>query len=150
MTLVAWMFQPPQASAPATIKDFSHTSQVLGGTRAYRAILPPGYASSQKRYPVIYWLHGYEGGDDEREAIIANYVATHDVIVINAGPVETVGIYPLYFPELVDQVDRNLRTLANREHRAVSGFSSGGFMACCMAGKYPDLVASASSFMGNT
>ncbi len=128
----------------------SHDSQVLSGTRTYRAILPPAYSASQKRYPVIYWLHGYEQGDEQREAIIAAYVATHDVIAINAGPIETTGEYPLYFPELVDEVDHHLRTLANRDQRAVSGFSSGGFLALWIGGKFPDLVSSASSFMGNT
>jgi S-formylglutathione hydrolase FrmB len=142
--------QTARAPAAAVIREISHESQVLGDTRTCRAILPPAYANSQKRYPVIYWLHGYEQGDDEREAIIAGYVASHDVIVINSGPVETTGGYPLYFPELVDQVDHSLRTLANRDQRAVSGFASGGFMAFWVAGKYPDLVSSASSFMGNT
>ena len=150
IALTACAFQAAQAPAPAVIRDISHASDVLGGTRTYRAILPPGYDASQKRYPVIYWLHGYEQGDGEREAIIAAYVATHDVIAVNSGPVETIGEYPLYFPELVDQVDRTFRTLTSREQRAVSGFSSGGFMAFWIAGKYPDLVSSASSFMGGT
>jgi predicted peptidase len=41
-------------------QEFSHFSQVMGGERLYRVYLPQGYAGSQKRYPVIYWLHGYE------------------------------------------------------------------------------------------
>ncbi len=148
--LAAWAFQAAQAPAPATIHEFSHPSQVLGGSRVYRAILPPGYAASLKRYPVLYWFHGYEEGDEAREAELANYVATHDLIVINTGPVETTGEFPLYFPELVDQVDKTLRTIPDRDHRGVSGFSSGGFMAFWVAGKHPDLVSSASSFMGTT
>lgn len=125
-----------------------HASQVLGGAREYRAILPPQYAASQKRYPVLYWLHGYEQTNAEREREIAEYVAAHDMIVIEAGPVETVGSYPLYFPELVENVDKSLRTLADRDHRAVTGVGVGGFMAWWVAGKFPDLVGSASNFMG--
>ncbi len=153
IALTACAFQTTESTKPSTaaeIRDISHQSQVLGGTRTYRAILPPGYAKTQKRYPVIYWLHGYEQGDEERESIIAGYVASHDVIVVNSGPIETTGGYPLYFPELVDQVDHSLRTIANRDQRAVSGFATGGFMAFWLAGKYPDVVSSASSFMGNT
>ena len=141
--LAAWVFQQT-----AVVQDLRHSSQVLGGEREYRAILPPQYAASQKRYPVLYWLHGYEQTNAEREREIAEYVAAHDLIVIEAGPVETVGSYPLYFPELVATVDKALRTLADRDHRAVTGVAMGGFMAWWIAGKFPDLVSAASNFMG--
>jgi hypothetical protein len=152
LAAAAWGFQaiPTPSPAAATTQEFTHQSQVLGGNRTYRAILPPGYAASKKRYPVLYWFHGYEQGDDEREAELARYVAGHDLIVINTGPVEMRGEFPQYFPELADQVDRTLRTIADRDHRGVSGFASGGFMALWTAGKFPDLVSSASSFMGYT
>jgi hypothetical protein len=123
---------------------------VLGGQRSYRVFLPPAYARSQKRYPVIYWLYGYEQPNLEREKEISGYVATHDAIVIYVGPVETSGNYPLYFPELVDHIDHTLRTVADRDHRAVTGYSLGGFLALYTAGKCPDLVSSASSFLGMT
>ena len=45
------------------------TSQALAGnllgdptTRTYYVLLPPGYAASDKRYPVVYVLHWYGGG----------------------------------------------------------------------------------------
>lgn len=147
MAISGWAFQ-----AQPAVQEFSHVSQVMGGTRAYRVFRPPSYAATAKRYPVIYWFHGYESAA-EVEAYsrdIAAYIATHDALVVDSGPVETTGAFPLYFPELVSQIDKTLRTLADREHRAVSGFSAGGFMAFYLAGKYPDLVSSASSFMGPT
>jgi hypothetical protein len=147
LAVCAWGFQ-----APAAVQEFSHASQVMGGTRTYRVFLPGSYAGTQKRYPVIYWLHGYESSA-EVEAYsqdIAAWVAAHDALVVDAGPVETTGGFPLYFPELADRIDKTLRTMADREHRGMSGFSAGGFMAFYLAGKYPDLVSSASSFMGPT
>lgn len=124
----------------------------MGETRTYSAVLPPSYASTQKRYPVIYWLHGFETSAEQEQIArdVAAYVAAHEVIVVNAGPAETTGEFPLYFPELVEQADKMLRTVADRDHRAITGYSAGGFMAFWMAGKYPDLVSSASSFMGPT
>jgi hypothetical protein len=149
--LGAWLFQAAQAPPPPApvIQELSHVSQVLGGPRTYRVILPPAYATSKKRYPVIYWFHGYEQTNSTAEAETATYVATHDVIVVSAGPVETEGTYPLYFPELADHIDKTLRTIPDRDHRAVTGFASGGFMSFFLAGKYPDLVGSASSFNGS-
>lgn len=144
--------QPGDQPAQAVIQDSSHASEVLGGSRAYRVYLPPAYAESQTRYPVIYWFHGFEqaGDVDAYTRQIAAYVGAHNVIVVNTGPVESTGVYPLYFPELMDRIDRTLRTVADRDHRAVSGYLAGGFFAFLMAGKYPDLVSSASSFMGPT
>ncbi len=123
---------------------------MLGGTRPYRILLPPAYAESKTRYPVLYWLTGYEQSSPEREAEFASYVASHDLIVIQAGPVETTGDYPLYIPELIDHVDRTLRTAAGREHRGVTGFGGAGFAAWLFAAKFPDLFASASNFDGPT
>ena len=124
----------------------------MGETRKFSAVLPPSYAGTQKRYPVIYWLHGFETSAEQEQMArdVAAYVAAHGVIVVNTGPVETTGESPLYFPELVEQADKALRTIADRDHRAVTGYSAGGFMALWTAGKYPDLVSSASSFMGPT
>ncbi len=67
----------------------------------------------------------------------------------NIGPVETHRQFPLYFPELVDEIDANYRTLPDRNHRAISGFSMGGFMSFWIAGKYPHLLAAAGSFCGS-
>ncbi len=158
-------------------------SQVLGETRNFRIFLPPNYETSGKRYPVIYWFHGfserfnkpvddpphrdYDSGADYGGDNIANFVATHDLIVVkvdgynprfagdnynrpyNIGPVETNRQFPLYFPDLVDFIDGNYRTIADRDHRATAGFSMGGFMSYWIAGKFPHMVSSASSFMGS-
>jgi len=136
----------------ATIQEQTHFSQVMAGNRTYRAFLPPSYAASQKRYPVIYWIHGFEQASDVAAYTkqIADYVAAHDVLVVDFGPLETTGQFPLYFPELAEQVDKNFRTIADRGHRALSGFFAGGFMALFTAGKFPDWAGSASDFMGPT
>ncbi|HXB68419.1 MAG TPA: alpha/beta hydrolase-fold protein [Candidatus Acidoferrales bacterium] len=149
--LAARAFQPGQpAAAAAIMQNITHPSQVFDATREYQVVLPPAYPSSQKRYPVIYWFNGYEHPSDEIALQIAAFVASHDVIVVRAGPADTVGRFPLYFPELADRVDKTLRTVADRDHRGVTGYATGGFVAFWMAAKYPDLIGSATSFMGAT
>jgi hypothetical protein len=130
-------------------QEFSHFSQVTGAERVYRVYLPASYAaasSSLKRYPVIYWLHGFEQSSIGAEHIkdFEKFAAAHDAIVVDCGPVETTGQFPLYFPELVEQVDQMLRTIPDRDHRGISGYATGGFLAQWSAAKFPDLVASAS------
>ncbi|RIH62817.1 hypothetical protein D1164_22930 [Mariniphaga sediminis] len=103
------------------------------------------------------------GGDN-----IANFAAQHDVIIIkadgfnrrpneeyylrpyNVSPVETYRQFPLYFPELVNHIDNKYRTIADRNHRAISGLSMGGFMTFWISGKYPHLVSCAGNFCGST
>jgi len=171
-------------AAEPIVRDATHESRVFGETRHYRIFLPPDYDTSAKRYPVIYWFHGYserynkpvagephrnyDQGEDYEGDTIARFVGDHDVIVVkwdgynprtsgenyprpyNISPVETDRQFPLYFPELVAYIDSHYRTIADREHRATSGLSMGGFMSFWIAGKYPDLVASASNFMGSS
>ena len=159
--LIGAALLPIAGAQTAIVQDLSHASQALGETRRYRAVLPPDYSQSQKRYPVAYWFHGEGERFDRLPDAIAAYVAGHDVIVVaadgsnppgqpwNIGAVAANRQFPLYFPELVEQIDRTLRTIPDRAHRAVTGFSMGGFMAYWIAGKYPDLVGSASSLMGS-
>jgi len=110
---------------------------------------------------------GCDKGSDNNGDNIANFVAAHDVIVVktdgynrsegeeyylrpyNVLPVETFRQFPLYFPELVDYIDSNYNTLADRSHRAISGLSMGGFMSFWIGGKYPHLVSAAGSFCGS-
>ena len=119
----------------------------MAGARAYRVYLPGAYATSRTtRYPVIYWFHGYEPEDETRDAGLAAYVAAHPVIVVDSGPADTTGQFPLYFPELIEHIDKTLRTIPDRDHRAVTGSGAGGFLAIWQAAKCPDLIGSASSF----
>jgi len=135
------------AQPAALIEEQTHRSLVMAGARAYRVYLPPAYRTSRTtRYPVIYWFHGYEAENEARDAALAAYAAAHPVILVDSGPADTTGQFPLYFPELIEQIDKTLRTIADRDHRAVTGSAAGGFLAIWQAAKCPDLVSSASSF----
>ncbi|MDH4093000.1 MAG: alpha/beta hydrolase-fold protein, partial [Cyclobacteriaceae bacterium] len=166
----------------ATVIDAAHYSIVFGEIRHYRVFLPPSYFDNpQKKYPVIYFYHGwsqryfgssdsyadFDKGNENKGDNIANFVSTHDVIVVktdgynrsphekyyvrpyNVGPVETYRQFPLYFPELVDYIDSHYNTIADREHRAISGLSMGGFMTFWIGGKYPHLLSAAGNFCGS-
>ncbi len=153
--------------------DRVHPSKVFGEVRNYRIFLPPGYASSQRSYPVIYYFHGhsdrytlekYDNGLDTVPKISA-FVALHDVIVVAADgyvardytgfyggtpyDVRSEGgdyDYGEYFLELTRAIDSTYRTLTDRRHRATSGLSMGGFMSLYLSARYPDLIGSASAF----
>ncbi len=54
--------------------------------------------------------------------------------------------YRLYFRDLVKHVDENFRTIADRDHRAITGLSMGGLTSLYIAGQNKDLVSSVSAF----
>ncbi|MBI4874196.1 MAG: hypothetical protein HY822_06145 [Acidobacteria bacterium] len=81
----------------ARILDLTHTSRVFGEERNFRVFLPPDYERAVgKRYPVIYFFHGwserhnapprggrnYDTGADYGGDNIAAFVGRHDVIVV--------------------------------------------------------------------
>src|SRR4051794_20252933 len=43
-------------------------------TRPFKIYLPPSYDTSEKRYPVVYALHGWPGNEDSLLADIESYL----------------------------------------------------------------------------
>lgn len=163
----------PTPSPSQAYLDLKHPSRVLGDERHYRVFLPSTYGSSGKAYPVIYYFHshsdrytlGYLGKDADFTERIADYVASHDVIVVLPdGYVardytgfyggtpwdvrENGGTHDFgeYFLELSSLIDANYRTLKTRRSRGVSGLSMGGFMSLYLSARYPERIGSASAF----
>ena len=130
-------------------QEQTHASQVLGHSAAYRVFLPASYKTPAKRFPVIYWFHAYEAPDEQRDKTLADWVAAHEVILIDAGPADLTGAFPQYPPELIEHIDRTLRTIPDRAHRAITGFGAAGFLALWEAARSPDLFGSASSFLAD-
>lgn len=129
--------------------------------------LPPGYATSGLRYPVVHVLHG-GGGDQADWVTFGNIRAILDrayaadprravIAVISDGRsgqwydyensrflIET---YVLDY--LVPYVDRHFRTIPDRSARAVVGLSNGGYGAMHFAAKRPDLFIAAGGMSSN-
>lgn len=139
--------------------DTLHNSQVFGTPRPYRIYLPASYQQKpHKRFPVVYYFHGNKG--DHRLPFDGVQALTDKAGVIlvawngrsvftddrpyNIGYHSNIN-YPVqfkdYFPELVQHIDSNYRTLTDRANRALIGHSMGGFMSFFLAGKYPHLVS---------
>ncbi|MFC1614147.1 alpha/beta hydrolase-fold protein [Gemmatimonadota bacterium] len=153
--------------------DHRHYSEVFGQWRDYRILLPPDYEASTKRYPVIYYFHGHSGrykGEQYGNGQVflpekLEFVGSKDLIIVKwdgyvaedywgyygGAPydIQNKGWdydFGAYFLELVDHIDSNYRTIADRQHRATSGLSMGGFMSLYLSGRYSDIVGSVSAF----
>jgi S-formylglutathione hydrolase len=128
--------------------------------------LPPSYATERnRRYPVVYMLHGYTGTDlgyfgttEGRQAhLIAERVfgagKTQEMILVMPNCMNafggcmysssvTAGDWEGYVAEdLVAYLDSHYRTLARRESRGIAGHSMGGYGALRIGMKRPDVFS---------
>jgi S-formylglutathione hydrolase FrmB len=129
--------------------------------------LPPGYATSGLRYPVVYLLHG--GGGDQGDWVTQGSLQqtldaaaatdpAHAVIAVT--PDGRSGQWFDYYDGsfqletyvlryLIPYVDRHFNTIADRRGRVIDGLSNGGYGALHFAAKAPDLFVAAGSMSGN-
>jgi endo-1,4-beta-xylanase len=145
----------PAGSAPRT-EHKSITGPMTHTTIGFNVYLPPGYDSGTSRYPVVYDLHGLTGSEyDDPQWVVPSLEAAMKKDLI--GPVIVVfpdGLMQSYYAdsydgkmpsetriirELIPWVDASYRTVANRQLRAVTGFSMGGYGAMELATKFPEL-----------
>jgi hypothetical protein len=141
------------------------TSQALEGNlmgnpteREFFIYLPSDYATSNKRYPVVYVLHGANVTDgwlvkpvrtaakkllikgDAKEMIYVFPDATNKLIGATYMSSIVNGDFETYITkELVEKVDSTYRTIPNRDSRAITGCSMGGMGALHLGLKYPDI-----------
>jgi S-formylglutathione hydrolase FrmB len=145
--------------------QLSFRTQYLASATGVRILLPSGYAQHpQRRYPVLYLLHGsfdsYQGWTTEGNAEHATAPYRLIVVMPDAG---IVGNYTNWYndgafgqPEwesyhidqLLPWIDANYRTIGSRSGRAVAGLSMGGGGAMKYAAEYPNLFDAAASFSG--
>jgi S-formylglutathione hydrolase FrmB len=157
LALLCLLVLPALARDPAprgTVVDEPFVSAVLRDNRigldpvrAIKVLLPPGYANSKQRYPVVYFLHNAWSGPKQMIAdgraqrlierafaddivpqfifVLADYTGPTTGSLYENSPVS--GRWIDYtVDEIVPLIDRKYRTLARRESRAVVGDFFGG------------------------
>jgi enterochelin esterase-like enzyme len=162
-----------EPSGKGTWETFEFTSEALAhnlledpATRTIYVYLPPGYDVSDKRYPVVFGLHGFledptwlRGMGRQLDALISDGDGGEMILVLPDGDNKlggswyqrsvATGDYEGYIvSELVDYVDASYRTLAHRDARGVAGCSMGGNGALHLAFNYPDVFGAAASVSG--
>jgi S-formylglutathione hydrolase FrmB len=144
--------------------EFQLLTPDVEGATGVRVLLPAGYRENQRRYPVLYLLHGAinnykawtDQGDAEaltakRKLIVAMPDSgTHDGYTdwYNGGQGGPPAWEHYHLSGLIPFIDHRFRTIADRGGRAVAGLSMGGGGAMIYAAHRPDLFTAAASFSG--
>jgi enterochelin esterase-like enzyme len=135
----------------------TYYSNKLHRDMSYAVLLPPDYDSTDRSYPVVYLLHGY--GDDETAWYTGGNIKFYvDKYSSEIGPMIYVmpeafntyyvnkynGRYPMMdvlVDELVPHIDSIYRTKADNLHRAVMGYSMGGYGALILPAMNPGVFS---------
>ena len=170
-------FPPPHDPAyvleQGSVEQIKVMSPALGGrSQSVYIYLPPGYAAHpNKRYPVLYLLHGFPGrplaflltvrmGVVEDE-LVAKHEAQPIILVMPFGSTGTftdkewangIGTYEgwrtFVSRDVVHAIDAHYRTIAASSGRGIGGLSEGGYGALNIAMHSPQEFSLVESWSG--
>lgn len=146
------------------LEGLSLQSSTLGESVEFAVYLPPDYECTNRRYPVVYLLHGYT--DDETGWIQFGEAPRIVDREINAGeippmiiampdggvtfyiddPDGNVRYETMFTEEFIPHVDAEYRTRPASEFRGISGLSMGGYGSLILAMHNPELFSACAAF----
>jgi enterochelin esterase-like enzyme len=160
------------------IRQIRYYSNITKTWRRAFVYTPPGYDNNLKeRYPVLYLQHG-AGEDETGwsnqgrvdfilDNLIAEGKAKPMLIVMDRGYAVDPNAPPsdrdqgirrmlqgnktltdVFIKEIIPTIDKEFRTIANREHRAMAGLSMGGFQSFQITMSNLDTFAYVGGFSG--
>ncbi len=160
---IAFCNVAPANGAVSTISYFSPSNN---RNLSFQVYTPPGYTTDPTRkYPVVISLHGIGGTSAQRANL---YGPTLDTRINSAEIVPMIWIFPdgqtnafygdafdghkQVYSQIINEelpyVDAHFRTIADRDHRALEGFSMGGFGAAMYAAKHTELFSAIVEYGG--
>ena len=147
-----------------TSTNFADNKVGVSPVRRLVVYLPPGYGSSARRYPVIYFLpnpfeENYRFDFDHRgaqslfdRAIAQGVIKDFILVAVDMNtPLGTswyvnssvTGNWEDFMTqELVPYIDANFKTLPNRDSRGIAGIFIGGYGAIRFGMRHPDIFGS--------
>jgi enterochelin esterase-like enzyme len=134
-------------------------SNTLGKDVEYSIYLPADYETSNRKYPVLYLLHGYS--DDE-----TGWTQFGEVDIIGGKLMQQGEVAPMiivmpdggvtwyanshdgktnyedfFIKEFIPYIDATYRTRPTKQYRGIAGLSMGGYGTLLMATKHPELFS---------
>lgn len=151
----------PVVAGPQTrlLESMVFNSSLLNRQVKFSIYLPPDYYTSNRRYPVVYLLHGLgdnetswvQFGEADRIAdagIRSGDLSPMIIVMPDAGATFYVNDYQnkvryedMFVQEFIPHIDTMFRTRPQREFRALSGLSMGGFGSLTLAMHHPELFS---------
>ena len=148
---------PPCPDETGQVIDFDEfVGSVTTRNMPYRVYVPPCYFELQKRYPVVYLIHG--AAETERQWETLGLVEQLDrgislgeyppmIVVMPYGALllpdndfdtDPPGMEAFLLDDLIPRIESDFCVWEDRDHRAIGGISRGGFWALSIAFRHPE------------
>lgn len=141
---------------------FPTPSRGVNTQGSYLIYLPDTYEQNpDKRFPVLYWLHGGFGNARQGAWAVQNFDAAIQngtapeliIILVQALPVGwyvdskdgRLPIEQVIIKDLIPHIDNTYRTITQKGGRGIEGHSMGGFGALHLGLKFPHLFGTISA-----
>lgn len=150
-------------STAQTVDTINVFSEKMGRSIKNVVILPDGYSKSgEKKYPVLYLLHGHGGRYDTwiksiKKTLPEDATQWQMIVVCPDGqnswywdsPIDPKMQFDTFVSsELVNYVDKNYNTLTSPKGRAITGLSMGGHGGLWLGINHPDVFGGCGSMSG--
>jgi enterochelin esterase-like enzyme len=160
------------AQAEGTVKEGQFmSSRILKKNVEFTLYLPPGYGRDERRYPVIYLMHGGGDGQNQDWYRYGNANLVFDKLIESGEVPPFIAVTPegrrdeantfntyymndadgqylwqdMFVKEFVPHVENSFPVMAGKKSRGILGLSMGGYSAMAYALKYPDMFAAAAA-----
>jgi enterochelin esterase-like enzyme len=149
---------------PIPVEHLYFHSNVLNADKNFSVMLPKSYSKEpDRRYPVVYMLHGAGENDWEWANIAVSMISEAITMITNDGSAaECIVVFPnaneaghmgyfnqqdwkyedYFFNELMPCIDKRYRTIPDKGHRAIGGLSMGGGGSFNYGMRHPELFSS--------
>ncbi|MBR6001532.1 MAG: esterase family protein [Bacteroidales bacterium] len=152
----------PEKPTPRYATGLTFHSSLMGIPVAYDIMVPDRYAfDTDKSYPVVYCFHGYGDNNTSWNKASMNIQSKVEALERQGLIPPMIFVFPMgyktYFcdrwngeysymtmfvTEFVPMIDRTYRTIADKDHRTVIGYSMGAFGALATTMQHPEVFSS--------
>jgi S-formylglutathione hydrolase FrmB len=142
------------------LKEAEFQSKSLGRPMKYRVLLPASYAQGDKKYPVLYLLHGLYGDYTNWTKLTKLQTYADGLELVIAMPDGNDSWYTNWATDpqqkyedyivhdFLSEIETQYRVTGTRDTRFIAGLSMGGYGAIKFALKNPQLFSLVGSFSG--
>lgn len=150
-----------QPKSAVSIQNLKLNSKLMAREMPYRIVFPTNYENNKsEKYAVVYLLHGLTGHFDNwgDKTKLADFAANYKYLIVmpegNNGWYSDSATVPndkyesYIVKELIPEIDKNFRTIPDRNNRVVAGLSMGGYGSLKFGLKHPEMFSLVGSFSG--
>ncbi len=150
-----------QTKSAVNVQNLKLNSKLMAREMPYRIVFPTNYENNKsEKYAVVYLLHGLTGHFDNwgDKTKLADFAANYKYLIVmpegNNGWYSDSATVPndkyesYIVKELIPEIDKNFRTISDRNNRVIAGLSMGGYGSLKFGLKYPEMFSLVGSFSG--